>query len=363
MDTSDSEIQFDHLGNCNHCNDFLHHSPELLYKGEESKKILNNIVTQIRSAGKKNEYDCLIGVSGGVDSSYVAYLVKELGLRPLAVHMDNGWNSLEAVENIKNICNKLEIDYQSYVLNWHEFKDIQLSVLKSSIPEVEMPTDIAIAAVLHKVAAENNIKYIIGGGNLATEGILPDSWFYNPKDSKLLRAIHRKYGAMPMNSFPLFDYKKEIYYKFVKGIKMVYLLNYLSFLKEDAISVLKDKLDWKVYGRKHHESKYTSFVQSYIQTVKFNIDYRRATLSTQICTGEITRNEALEILKNSPFDQSKVEADKEYVCKKLDISTQEFEEIMSLPVKLYKDYPNDHKKLEFIYNVYRKYFKKPTFTL
>ena len=127
--------------------------------------------------------------------------------------------------------------------------------------------------------------------------------------------------------------------------------------------MLKDKLDWKVYGRKHHESKYTSFVQSYIQTVKFNIDYRRATLSTQICTGEITRNEALEILKNSPFDQSKVEADKEYVCKKLDISTQEFEEIMSLPVKLYKDYPNDHKKLEFIYNVYRKYFKKPTFTL
>jgi len=219
MDTSDPGIQFDHLGNCNHCNDFLQNLSQLLYKESKSKKILKNIVAQIKNIGKKNEYDCLIGVSGGVDSSYVAYLVKELGLRVLAVHVDNGWNSIEAVENIKNICNKLEIDYQSYVLNWQEFKDIQLSVLKSSIPEVEMPTDVAIAAVLHKIAAENNIKYIIGGGNLATEGILPDSWFYNPKDSRLLRAIHKKYGSMPMNFFPLFDYKNGIFTKLFAFLK------------------------------------------------------------------------------------------------------------------------------------------------
>jgi N-acetyl sugar amidotransferase len=363
MDTSDPGIQFDHLGNCNHCNDFLQNLSQLLYKESKSKKILKNIVAQIKNIGKKNEYDCLIGVSGGVDSSYVAYLVKELGLRVLAVHVDNGWNSIEAVENIKNICNKLEIDYQSYVLNWQEFKDIQLSVLKSSIPEVEMPTDVAIAAVLHKIAAENNIKYIIGGGNLATEGILPDSWFYNPKDSRLLRAIHKKYGSMPMNFFPLFDYKKEIYYKFVKGIRMVYLLNYLHFSKEDAISILKSRLAWKAYGGKHHESKYTSFVQSYIQVVKFNIDYRRATFSTQICTGEISRDKALKDLEKSPFNYDKIERDKEYVCKKLDISIDEFTDIMKLPVKSYRDYPNDHKKLNFIYNIYRKHFKKPAFTI
>ncbi len=363
MDTSDSEIQFDHLGNCNHCNDFLYNSSKLLYKGDESSRILNNITSKIKEVGKKNEYDCLIGVSGGVDSSYVAYLVKELGLKPLAVHMDNGWNSTEAVENIKNICKKLEIDYQSYVLNWHEFRDIQLSVLRSSIPEVEIPTDVAIAAVLHKVAAENNIKYIIGGGNIATEGILPDSWFYNPKDSKLLKAIHRKYGTVPMKYFPLFDYQKEIYYKFVKGIKMIYLLNYLPFSKEDAIPILENKLDWKAYGGKHHESRYTSFVQSYIQTVKFNIDYRRATFSTQICTKEMTRGEALKRLEVSPFDHNKVEIDKEYICKKLDISIEDFDDIMSLPIKSYKNYPNDHKKLDFIYRTYRKYFKRPIFTI
>ena len=252
----------------------------------------------------------------------------------------------------------MDIDYQSYILNWHEFKDIQLSILKSSIPEVEIPTDVAIAAILHKVAAENGIKYIIGGGNLATEGILPDSWFYNPKDATLLKAIQRKYGTVPMKDFPLFDYKKEIYYKFVKGIKMVYLLNYLPFSKEDAISILKDKLDWKEYGRKHYESKYTSFVQSYIQPVKFNIDYRRATLSSEICSGETTRERALNELKNKPFKPEKTKTEKEYICKKLDITTREFDDIMNLPVKSYRDYPNDQKKLDYIYRIYRKYFKR-----
>ncbi len=195
MDTSDLEIQFDHLGNCNHCNNYFNNFTKLQYQGETSDKIIRDLVKKIKDTGRGRQYDCLIGVSGGVDSSYVAFLVKELGLRPLAVHMDNGWDSIEAVENIKNICNKLDIDYQSYILNWHEFKDIQLSILKSSIPEVEIPTDVAIAAILHKVAAENGIKYIIGGGNLATEGILPDSWFYNPKDATLLKAIQRRYGV------------------------------------------------------------------------------------------------------------------------------------------------------------------------
>jgi len=359
MDTSDLEIKFDSLGNCNHCNNYFNNFTKLQYQGEASDKIIRDIVKKIKDTGRRSKYDCLIGVSGGVDSSYVAYLVKELGLRPLAVHMDNGWDSIEAVENIKNICNKLDIDYQSYILNWHEFKDIQISILRSSIPEVEIPTDVAIAATLHKVAAENSVKYIISGGNLATEGILPDSWFYNPKDAKLLKAIHKKYGTMPMKDFPLFDYKKELYYKFVRGIRIVYLLNYLPFSKEDAILTLADKLDWKVYGGKHHESKYTSFVQSYIQPVKFNIDYRKATLSNEICSGKITREHALNELKEASYDVETISLQKKYVCKKLDISIVEFDRIMRLPVKTYKDYPNSQKKLEFIYDVYRKFFKKP----
>ncbi len=358
MDTSDPDIWFDHLGNCNHCNNFFKNSSKLLYRGKESEELLDKIVNKIKKTGS-HEYNCLIGVSGGVDSSYVAYLVKKLGLKPLAVHMDNGWNSQEAVENIKNICSKLQIDYQSYVLNWNEFRDIQLSVLKSSIPEVEMPTDIAITAILHKVAAENSIKYIIGGGNIATEGILPDSWFYNPKDSKLLKAIHKKYGSVKRKDFPLFDYQKEIYFKFIKGIRMVYLLNYLSFSKEDAITLLQDKIGWKIYGGKHHESKYTSFVQSYIQPVKFNIDYRRATFSTEICNKTKTRGQALYELKNKPYNVSSIKEEKEYICKKLNLTLDEFSNIMSLPVKSFKDYPNNQKKLEFIYHVYKKYFKKP----
>jgi len=359
MDTSDPEIKFDNKGNCNHCNDFISNLSKLTYKGGDSDKVLSKIIKKIKKKGLRSDYDCVIGVSGGVDSSYVAYIVKELGLRPLAVHIDNGWNSSEAVENIRKICDNLEVDYQSYVLNWNEFRDIQLSVLKSSIPEVEIPTDVAIGSVLHKIAAQNNIKYIIGGGNIATEGILPDSWFYNPKDSTLLKAIHKAYGTVPMKYFPLFGYKKEIYYKYFKGIRMVYLLNYLQYSKDDAIQVLKDKLNWKEYGGKHHESKYTSFVQSYIQPVKFNIDYRRATLSNQICSGEITRSFALDELKKESYDANEFLLQKEYILKKLMISNEDFKGIMALPVKTYKDYPNDKKKLEFIYRVYNKFFKKP----
>jgi N-acetyl sugar amidotransferase len=362
MDTSDPDIIFDKIGNCNHCNDFFNTLSKVAYQGEVSDRNLLRIVKKIKQDGRNNKYDCLIGVSGGTDSSYVAYIVKKLGLRPLAVHMDNGWDSEESIENIKNICSKLKIDYQSYVLNWKEFKDIQLSILKSSIPEVEIPTDVAIAAVLHRKASANNIRYIISGGNIATEGILPSSWFYNPKDSKLLRSIQKEFGTRKMKSFPDFDYKKEIYYKFVKGIKTVYILNYMNYSKESAINELKSNMDWRTYGGKHHESKYTSFVQSYIQPLKFNLDYRRATFSTQICSGQITRDRALEELKKKPYNEDKVAKDKEYICKKLEITLQEFENIMKLPLKTFRDYPNDQKKLDFIYDVYKRYFKKKDLT-
>ena len=355
MDTSDSEIKFDNEGNCNHCNKFLHDSKNITYQGEESDKRLEVILEKIKEKGKGKEYDCLIGVSGGVDSSFVAYKTKELGLRPLAVHMDNGWNSEESVNNIKNVCNQLDIDYQSYVLDWEEFKDIQLSILKSSIVEVEIPTDLAMTSVLHKVASENNIKYIVMGGNYATEGILPESWFYNPKDLKLLKGIQKKFGTRKMKSFPTFDYKLEMYYKFIKGIRIIYILNYLPFSKEEAIETLKKKVGWKVIGGKHHESYYTRFVQSYLQPVKFNLDYRRATLSSQICSGEVTRQYALEQLKKTSYEIEDIDFEKEYVSKKLGITTEEFEKIINAPPKSYKDYPNDEKKLSFIYNIYRKY--------
>lgn len=361
MDTSDPYIVFDEKGYCNHCSEFIERTSKLTYQGESSEHELNQYLEKIKNVGKNNKYDCIIGISGGVDSCYVAYIAKKRGLRPLAVHMDNGWNSEEAVNNIKKVCNKLDIDYQSYVLDWEEFKDIQLAFFKSSIVEIEIPTDIAIPAALHKVAVENNIKYIISGGNFATEGILPDSWFYDPKDLKLFKAIYNKYGTGKMKSYPLFDFKMEAYYKFIKGIKLFYLLNYVPFSKEEAIKTLKRELDWKDYGGKHYESKFTGFVQSYIHPVKFKIDYRRATFSTQICTGEITRTEALEKLKKLSYNPDTILPEKEYVSKKLGITLSEFEKIMIEPVKTYKDYPNSEKHLNFIYSIYRRFFSKRSY--
>lgn len=358
MDTSDPFITFDNEGHCNHCIEFLTKTAKRYYLGKESDQQLKKWVATIKKAGKNQQYDCLIGVSGGVDSSYVAYQCKKLGLTPLAVHLDNGWNSEEAVQNIKNVCGKLGIDYESYVLNWEEFKDLQLSFLKASIVEMEIPTDIAIPGALHRIAAKNNIKYIISGGNFATEGILPNSWFYDPKDSKLLRGIHKKFGTKKLKSFPTFDFKKEIYFKFVKGIRMMYLLNYLPYNKDEAMAFLKSELGWKYYGGKHYESKFTGFVQSYIQPVKFGIDYRRATLATQICAGTATRQQALEELEKPSYNSETIEAEKAYIAKKFEITSTEFEEIMQQPVLTYRDYPNDEKRLTKLYNLYLKYFSK-----
>ena len=358
MDTSDQEILFDEAGFCNHCNEYIEKTSKLTYQGESSDTTLKSFVDKMKSDGKNNDYDCLIGISGGIDSCYATYMAKHLGLRILAVHMDNGWDSEISVKNIKHVVGKLGIDYQSYVLDWEEFKDLQLSFLKASVPEAETPTDIAIPAALHKIAVQNKIHYIISGGNYATEGILPKSWHYDAKDLTYLKAIHKKYGSKKLKSFPTFDYKKEVYYKYIKGIRTIYLLNYIPFSKKDAMQVLEQKLDWIYYGGKHYESKYTGFLQSYILPVKFNIDYRLATFSTQICAGEITREEAIEELKKLPYDSSKVEEEKNYVCKKLGISVEEFDSIMNLPPKTYKDYPNDKSKLEFIYGLYRKLNKK-----
>lgn len=358
MDTTDPIITFNEKGECNHCTDFLAKRIHHKYQGTKSDQELKTLVERIKADGKGKEYDCIIGLSGGIDSSYVAWTCKNLGLRVLAVHLDNGWNSEEAVLNIKNIAQKLGIDYESFVLDWTEFKDLQLAFLKASVPEAETPTDIAIPAALHKVAAKYGVKYVVSGGNFATEGILPKHWHYDAKDEKYLNYIQRTFGTLKLKKFPRFGFKKEMYYKLVKGMKIIYLLNYVDYAKNDAMELLKKELDWKYYGGKHYESKYTGFIQSYYLHKKFGIDYRRATLATQICTGEVTREDALEELKHLPYTNDKVEEEKKYIAKKLGISLDEFERILSLPPKWYSDYPNNEKQLKFIYDTYRKIFKK-----
>lgn len=358
MSTTDPDITFDAEGRCNHCTDYLDRLTHLAYQPGKSETELKAVVGRIKAAGRRKEYDCVVGVSGGVDSCYAAYVVKSLGLRPLAVHLDNGWNSDTAVKNIKNVALRLGIDYQSVVLDWEEFRDLQLAFLRASVPEIETPTDIAIPAALHRVAAEHGVRFIIAGGNYATEGILPRAWHYNAKDVRYLKAIHRRFGSGKLRTFPTFGFVKESYYKLFKRMRLVYVLNLVPYSKTEAMRKLEQDLGWEYYGGKHYESKITGFVQSYILPVKFGIDYRRATLSSQICAGETTREEALEILAKPPFDAARVPDEKSYVAKKFGITMEEMDAILAAPPKTHRDYPNNERFLELVYGVYRRRFAK-----
>jgi len=358
MDTSDPGITFDSNGNCNHCSEFINKRAHFSYQGEASDTMLSELLRSMKAAGRNKKYDCIVGLSGGVDSSYTAWKAKEMGLRVLGVHLDNGWNSIEANQNIRNIATKLNIDYECVVLDWQEFKQIQAAFLRASIPEADTPTDIAILAILHKMAAKHGVKYILSGGNFATEGILPKHWHYNAKDLRYFKHICSNFGPVKLRSFPTFGFVKEAYYKLFKGIKMIYFLNYLPFDKTQSMSLLKEKLDWKEYGGKHYESKYTGFIQSYYLYNKFNIDYRRATLSSQICAGTIQRDEALDMLKNKPYVEDRISVEMKYIAKKLDFSDEKFNALLMDEPHWYTRFPNDEKRLNWIYNLYRKLFKK-----
>jgi N-acetyl sugar amidotransferase len=358
MDTTDPVIRFNDKGECNHCTEFLEKRIHHNYKGEESDHQYNALIAEMKKAGKGKKYDCVLGLSGGIDSSYVAHIAIKSGLRVLAVHLDNGWNAEEAVQNIRNIAQKLKIDYESFVLDWEEFKDLQLAFLKASVPEAETPTDIAIPAALHKIASKYGVKYILSGGNFATEGILPPYWHYNAKDTVYLKYIQKTFGTKKLRKFPLFGFRQEMYYKLVRGIKIVYPLNFVPYDKEAAMELLQRELDWKYYGGKHYESRYTGFIQSYYLYTKFSIDYRRATLATQICTGAVKREDALKQLETLPYSDDKVAIEKKYIAKKLSISEEEMDRIIKLPAKWYTAYPNDQKRLGKIYDLYRKIFKK-----
>ncbi|WP_417446729.1 N-acetyl sugar amidotransferase [Kangiella sp.] len=341
MDSSDPDIIFDNDGVCNHCKN---HRKVLsdMPSGEDKKQKLEQLVTTIQKSAKNKEYDCIIGVSGGVDSTYLAYKIKELGLRPLAVHLDNGWNSELAVSNIEKTLDKLDIDLFTYVIDWKEFKDIQLSFLKASVPDAEVPTDHAISAILYKLAAKYNIKYILNGSNFTTEGILPKSWTYGVKDFKYISGIQKRFGTEKISSFPHYGLIKLAYYRLIKKIKLVRILDLIDYDRDKAMDVLQNNLDWVYYGGKHYESVYTRFFQSYILPTKFGIDKRKAHYSTLINTGNLTREEALNELTKPLYDEN-IMRDKEFVAKKFEISVDELENILSLPLKTYADYENSEK--------------------
>ncbi len=356
MDTTDPEIRFERDGICNHCTELFQKREEVKNQKRYGEEHLEGIIRRIKKKGKNLKYDAVLGISGGVDSCYVAYLLKKLGIRTLLVHLDNGWNSDLATMNIRSIASKLEFDYESFVLDWEEFKDIQLAFLKASVVEAETPTDMAILGALHKVAARHGIRYIISGGNLATEGILPRMWHYNARDTRYFNHIHKTFGSKSIRSFPYFGWMAEMYYKLVKQVKIIYLLNYMRYDKSAAKTLLINEFGWKDYGGKHHESRFTKFVQTYLLPVKFNLDYRKATFSSLICAGEMNREEAIQELQTPPYVNEEIEKEKKYIAKKLSIDRHELDRIVELPGKYYYHYPNDEKRLNFIYKLYKKYF-------
>lgn len=338
MDTTDPHISFDENGVCNYCTKYL--NSDFKYKPEKENHLLR-VIDEIKQKGKGNKYDCIIGVSGGVDSTYVAYEVKKRGLRPLAVHLDNGWDSELAVNNIHKTLEKLNIDLFTYVIDWNEFKDLQMSFLKASIPGMEVPTDHAIISILNKVAAKNNIKYIINGSNNSSEFIMSPAWSEGEaqRDWLLIKNIQKQFGSRKLRTFPRTTFFDFIYYKAVKKITVVNILNYIDFSKQKGMELIQNELGWVYYGGKHYESIYTRFTQAYIQPKKFDIDKRKAHHSNLICAGELTREQALHDLTMSAYkDENMEKMDTVYFMKKLDLSETDFQDIMNAPVKTYKDF-------------------------
>lgn len=357
MDISDPDIKFDDNGVCNHCQKYDEAAKTRNFSDKEKLSMVQKIIGEIKENGKGKDYDCLIGLSGGVDSSYVAYLAKKFGLRPLAVHFDNGWNSEFTVKNIEDIVKKLNIDLCTYVVDWEEFKDLQRSFFKASVRDIEMLTDHAQAAVAYQVAEKRNIKYILKGNNIVTEDIMPESWVHRKSDLKNIKAIQKLFGTKKIKSFPAASTFRRAVYEYIKGIKLVRLLDYVPYVKKEAIAILEKKVEWQSYKVKHGESIFTKFFQGYILPVKFNIDKRRAHCSSLICSGQMSREEALDTIAAEIYSEVELEENKQYVIKKLGFTEDEFEEIMKLPVKSHLDYSSDqnlYKIMRIIYEFLKK---------
>ena len=348
MDTTDPDIEFDDAGVCDHCRDYHKMVKRRVVSGDEAQRRLKRIVRRIKRHGANKDYDCIIGVSGGVDSTYVAYKVKQFGLRPLAVHLDNGWDSELAVENIRNVLELLNIDLYTYVLDWEEFRDLQLSFLRASTPDSEIPTDHAIVSILRQMARKMQVRGIIMGINVRTESHLPRAWSQGHNDWRYIRSVHRQFGAIPLKTFPRTSLW-ELQLDRMSRRQWVNILDYVDYVKSDAMKILEGKLGWKYYGGKHYESIYTRFYQGYILPKKFGYDKRKVHFSSLICSGEMTRGQALDSLRSETYPAELQVEDRIYVIKKLGLTEQEFDEIMELPKKTYDDYPS----YRHVYSGYR----------
>ena len=356
MDTSDSRIVFDENGMCDHCNDFIQSVKPTWVVDEVSKLRLKGIIEKIKKEGKGKDFDCILGLSGGVDSSYMLHIaVKEFGLRPLVFHVDGGWNSELAVHNIQMLVEKLGLDLYTEVINWEEMKDFQLSLFKSGVPHLDIPQDHAFVATLYNFAYKYNIKYILNGGNISTECVRnPMEFLYYGTDMSQINDIRKKYGTIKMNSYPFSSVlRHKFFLRYIKGVQVIKALNYMPYIKADALKLLENEYGWKPYPQKHFESRFTKFYEGYWLPERFGFDTRRVQFSSLILTGQMSRAEALEQLKKSAFNKDTIEDEFNYIATKLGITALELRNYFKMPKKYYWDYKNQEK----LFNLGAKFLK------
>lgn len=350
MDTSDSMIEFDEHGVCDHCRGFYRDILPNWHTGESGRRELMRTVEKIKEAGRGKEFDCIMGMSGGIDSSYLTYIAKEeFDLRPLVFHVDAGWNSQIAVNNIEKLVDGLGLDLYTEVIDWGEMRDLQLAFFKSGVPHIDVPQDHAFFATMYDFAAKYRVKYILTGANYSTECVRnPKEWMYFQSDLSQLKDIHRQFGKRPLKSYPMTSVLwHRVYLRYVRGVTIVHPLNHIPYVKDEAMSLLTEKFGWQEYPQKHFESRFTKFYESYWLPVKFGFDTRRVQFSSLILTEQMTRDEAIEKLKSPAYDEATIAHDFEYIATKLGITVEELQGYMDAPNKTYKDY----RSQESIYSI------------
>ena len=344
MDLSDSSLTFDEAGVCEYCLNFEDNISPNWHTDQRGAKRLDAIAEEIRDAGKGRPFDCIIGLSGGLDSSYLTLVAKErLGLRPLLFHVDAGWNTDQAVGNIERLVDGLGLDLYTEVIDWEEMKDLQVAFLKSQIAHQDIPQDTAFFATLYKFARENKIKHILTGGNYSTECCRePEEWgAYPGVDRMLIKDIHGRFGRRPLTTFPVIDvFVYKVFYRYVLGMQVVKLLDLIPYKKSDAESILESRFGWQKFQHKHHESRFTRFFEDFWLPQKFGYDRRRAHFSSLIMTGQMTRSEALERLERTELDPHTQSQEFEYVAHKLDLTVAELDTIFRGENKTCANYRN-----------------------
>lgn len=350
MDTTDSKIVFDENGVCDHCNTFYKDIQPYWHTDDRGRKKLKELIAKIKQEGKGKDFDCLMGMSGGIDSSFLLYkMVSEFGLRPLVFHVDAGWNSQIAVNNIERLVDGLGLDLYTEVINWEEIKELQLAFFKSGVPHIDVPQDHAFFATMYKFAAKHHIRTILTGGNYSTECVRnPLEWMYYQSDSIQLKDIFKKHGKGKLVDYPITNILwHKVWLPYIRRIKLYRPLDYIPYNKDEAMQTLVEKFGYQKYPQKHFESRFTRFYESYWLPVRFGYDTRKVQFSSLILTGQMTRDEAIKELEKPAYDPETIHQDFEYIATKLGISTEELQSYMDAPHKTYKDYKSQEK----IYNL------------